>query len=513
MPEAFVDLSAAVNGTGTYASPYNDFAAFVSSITPDTAIHVKRGTSKVLTVGTRLNVTITGLLPGQDVLVDTYGEGVPPVLSGGGTNYNPIFVKRVEGGGQLVIRDLDVTNAPQAGLAIESQSGVTITNVLVERVRAYRTNQLSIAGADAIRVGCARDGGLISRVRLKACEAYDNKGHGIKVRDNTRDVTVVDCIARRNGSGVGSHGMGTAHTRALVASAGAWTATSGGAYQASITTTALSKSTITEWLAVYCANQNGHYWLTPSTSSPPPLGSFYTGGSNTLEINVGAAPTAAGVYAAYLPVNATFVGCEATDTVDFDGAEGHGFGTDDLTESALYVGCRSLRNAGAGMTANLSQGAIVLGCEIMSNSDNGIYASGGKNVRVFNTNLIGNIGAGFRAISGATGARIRNCIVKGNTTYGLSANSTLWTIDENYNCIYANPSGARENVSGVGGNTITSDPLLDALFRLRTGSPCIDAGTFVAGAKHFGGSKLNVPADIGAYRYSPARSPTTRASI
>lgn len=513
MATYYVDLNAATSGSGTELSPYNSFTAFVSAITAGDRIRVKRGTSKVLNAGTRLNVTITGSA-GKTTLIDTYGEGANPILSGGGSNYNPIYVKRHEGGGKLIIRDLDVTNTPADGVAVESQSGVTIDNVLIERCRAYETNKLNAAGKDGFRICCAKDGGLITRVILDSCDAFNNNGHGIKVRDNTRGVIVRNSRAWNNGLTSPSHGMGTSHSRALVASAGAWSATSGGAYQATITTTALAKSTITEWLAVYCVNQNGYFWLTPSASSPPAAGQFYTGGSNTLEINVGAAPTSAAVYAAYLPVNGAFFGNEVWDTYDSDGNEGHGFGTDDMTQYALYVGNKSYRNQGAGWTAHISMGAMLLGNIAYDNEREGIYAIAGKETKAYCNTVYGNGLQGWRSVSGATGSTLRNNVFAMNQGYGISSSAPAYTIDEDYNCVFGNVAGAKENVSTSGANGILLDPLLDASYRPTALSPCRGAGLYIPGAAHYGGKRMSVVSpDIGAHRYFEARDVATDRTV
>jgi hypothetical protein len=503
MATYYVDLNASSNGTGTESSPYFSFAPFVSSIAVGDRIRVKRGSTKVLTSGTRLNVTVSGA---GSVLIDAYGDGAPPVLDAGG-NFNPIYIKRVDGGARLTVRDLDVTRGAHHGCAIESQSGVTISNVLLERIRAYGNNTLLGLGKDGISVDCAVDGGLISNVRIVNCDAYDNNGHGIKVRNNTRNVWVVSSRAWNNGILTPSHGMGTAHARALVASAGAWTATSGGAYQATISTASLLKTTVTAWSAVYCSNQNGHFWLAPSLSSPPAAGQFYVGGSNTLEINVGAAPTAANVYAAYLPVNAFFIGNEVYDTIDFDGVEGHGFGTDDMTESAVYIGNVSRDNEGCGWTANVSQGAKWAGNLILRNEKQGVLCSAGKNCKAYGNTILSNGQQGWRAVSGATGGYLRNNVIALNAGYGISSSSPSYTIDEDYNCVYGNVAGAKENVSTSGPNGLSLDPQLDVSYRLSEDSPCVGAGQYIAGVKHFGGVSMNPAApDIGAFRYFAART-------
>lgn len=501
----YVDLSiaAAGAGSGTELDPYSDFTAFASSISAGDRIRVKRGTSKVLTAATRLNVTITGS-GGLTTLIDTYGTGAPPVLSGGSTNYNPIYVKRHEGGGKLIVRDLDVTLSAASGCRVESQSGVTISNVTLQRIRAYATNAQSIAGSDGISVGCALDGGLITNVSIEDCLAYSNNGHGIKVRDNTHAIRVRRCRVWANGLTTAAHGMGTSHSRVQVTSAVAWSATSGGAYQASVTPS--FKTTVTEWFAVWCSNQNGYFWLTPDASSPPALGKFYTGGSNTLEINVGAAPTASIVRAAYLPCWAEFENCEASLTNDVDGFEGFGIGIDDLTEYAGIIGCTSFNNEGAGMSGNTSQRILLSGSVFHNNTRQGIYIPGAKNTDIYNSTFVENGLQGFRTNSGSTSTFIRNSIFAENTGYGMSSSSTIYPIDEDYNCVYGNTGGSKENISTSGSNGITTDPTLDANYRITDSSPCYQAGVFASRARDWSRRKLRGDPDIVAHQYYAARS-------
>jgi hypothetical protein len=99
---------------------------------------------------------------------------------------------------------------------------------------------------------------------------------------------------------------------------------------------------------------------------------------------------------------------------------------------------------------------------------------------------------------------VRNNIVQGCVVgAALEFGST-----ENYNCFWNNGTNRTSTGGGaavLGANSIQVDPRLDALYRLRLGSPCIGAGTYIAGAKHMGGASMNPSApDMGAYRYREA---------
>lgn len=85
------------------------------------------------------------------------------------------------------------------------------------------------------------------------------------------------------------------------------------------------------------------------------------------------------------------------------------------------------------------------------------------------------------------------------------------TIDSN--CVLGWPAVAAKEFSGGAGadptptNTIEEDPMLSAAYRLMEGSPCIGAGAYIQGARHFGGARLRSPgADIGAFRYEAQRT-------
>ena len=59
-------------------------------------------------------------------------------------------------------------------------------------------------------------------------------------------------------------------------------------------------------------------------------------------------------------------------------------------------------------------------------------------------------------------------------------------------------------------NVAADDPLLDSSYRPTVNSPCVGAGVYVPGAKHFGGKAMNGGApDIGAHRYYEPRSVAT----
>lgn len=154
-------------------------------------------------------------------------------------------------------------------------------------------------------------------------------------------------------------------------------------------------------------------------------------------------------------------------------------------------------------------GNIVDGCKW------GVHlgAAGGGQSCVLANNTI--TGCTDGAVYASATADLANCVVKNNvfvgdgySVYDLTA--TAWSA-EDYNCFYGFASGASNHT--LGANSITSNPLLDDSYRLQAGSPCLNAGTYISGARDFAGRKLKRTPDIGARQYyaergsvSPARS-------
>ncbi len=94
----------------------------------------------------------------------------------------------------------------------------------------------------------------------------------------------------------------------------------------------------------------------------------------------------------------------------------------------------------------------------------------------------------------------KNNIITG-CTVGMSQENGA---TENYNCFYGNTTNKSTLGGGavsLGAQSITSDPLLDASYRIGTDSPCYGAGTYIAGARDFSGRKLKRSPDIGAHQY------------
>lgn len=182
------------------------------------------------------------------------------------------------------------------------------------------------------------------------------------------------------------------------------------------------------------------------------------------------------------------------------------------------VGNQFSRLTGKAGTFNSGVGIMVLdatNCSVFGNVVDGALcgvllgtAGSGQSCTIANNTMV-NI-EDYAVYIGAS-ADLANCVLKNNifvgdgySVYDLTA--TSWS-NEDYNFFYGFASGTNNHT--LGANSSTDDPLLDSSYRLLPGSPCIGAGVYIRGARHFGGKRLSSPADIGAHKYFGDRSTTS----
>lgn len=155
-----------------------------------------------------------------------------------------------------------------------------------------------------------------------------------------------------------------------------------------------------------------------------------------------------------------------------------------LIYGSTAIGCAILDNPGGGI-GMLGPGNVASNCTIMGNSFGGVWFSGDADTLV---NCIISENAGTGIVFDGDANRLLNCIVVGNTT-GIVFSAGDTTIQ---NCIVTDngtenwiDSGGAFTAShtcttplppGIG--NITNDPQLTPSYRLKSTSPCIDAGTW-----------------------------------
>lgn len=105
----------------------------------------------------------------------------------------------------------------------------------------------------------------------------------------------------------------------------------------------------------------------------------------------------------------------------------------------------------------------------------------------------------FTMYSGATPGAV---IMVGTGASGTIANNAH---SGGFSAMAQTYLGGASPISPTG--TVTDDPLVDESYRVTEGSPCIGAGQYLPGVKHFGGASMNPASpDIGAFRYFKPRA-------
>jgi hypothetical protein len=202
--------------------------------------------------------------------------------------------------------------------------------------------------------------------------------------------------------------------------------------------------------------------------------------------------------------------------------EGTGFQFDDFSSDGRYVACLSYQNEGCGFQFNMGDNNQLIGCIAWGNDSMGFFVqkhTGAVVVNsVFDDNSVNSLGrrqqAAENAVTNDSAAILfQNNIVRGRRGLAVmfASGSDAGSTSRN-NCI----SGFdRTGLGGVISGTISADPgFVDAgarNYRLRTGSPCLQAGIdpgFVPTS--FDGNPMGKPYDIGAY---DSRSKSTGTAI
>lgn len=343
--------------------------------------------------------------------------------------------------------------------------------------------------------------------RFFDCEFYDNKAHGVGFV-GVRGALVDGCIFRGNGfdSAFGGHGLTARFQR--TEPSGGWTSMGGGVYRR-----ALNAAETTVYHVRNAAVAETRMTENTSTPTTPTSGQWGQSGG-FLYVHVGGSDPGANVsYGWGICDRIRIIGCEAYGNVwdrNYIYHEGHGIALDDWTQDSAIIGCKSYNNQGLGFSFNRGDRNQLIGCLAYDNWRGGIAINGsGRDSKIYNCTFVDNaLGTDPLSseiqVSGpsANNTLVKNCIVNGSTSYGIDFPSTTTGCEAAYNAISGYSDAVR---NGTESNTVTDDPLLDASYRPRAGSPCIGAGVYIPGARHMGGKRLASTPDIGAYAYQAER--------
>lgn len=440
-------------------------------------------------------------------ILGAYGEGEKPIIDGVNNTVAPIWVRH---GSYITIQDLQVTGGVRAGIDIKGNSaGENPTHITVRHCVAYENNTTDFPGVDGIMISKAVGAALTAGCIIENCVSRDNRGHGIKARIGASNTTIRNCVAYNNGAGVAAHGIGTAGTRVSVSS---FSLVGGTIYSSTLTPASYGESAaITSIDAVWTDNATYGSLVSAGTSGTPAAGEYSVPANNTLYINIGTNPSGATVEASKNPpINTLIQDCVSYATIDSDGAEGHGFGSDDFSLNTTFSRCIAYGNEGYAFTLNKNNGSSLLNCLAYDNEKGvQIYSPSGTITATGNTIDVDPAQLGCLVLSGRANVTAKNNVLIGGTAGLYVGSATVDAYTESHNAY----SGYATAPIRFGATTpdptsaITADPLLTSNYAPTPSSPLLGAGTHLGYTRGINRKQRPNPPAIGAYDVATMRTP------
>jgi hypothetical protein len=497
-----------VNGLNSNAgtdinAPKKDFTSFSGAFVGGNRYLVKAGTTMFTNAGTRANIETSGTSANAIVYLGRYGVGDNPILDGGITNFNPIYIKA---GSYITIEDFSVTNAPGSGIRIEAKAGAIINNVIIRRCKTYRNGQNNLPGTDGITGQIALDGISIQNVLIEDCDSYDNNGHGIKLRDGVRWGVIRRCRAWGNGITTPSHGLGAA---SAFTSPGAWTLVSSTIYRAPVTMTGQYKTTVTSatgWDVVACSGLNGYYMLVKSaTPATPGLGEFGIDIDNNVLVNVGVNPTSATWFiSATSAKNITVEDSLAWNTIDANGIEGDGIYFDNASQDCTAKRCISYNNQGGGFVSNGALRHMFISCLAFGNAKRCAASFLSDGTQFINCTFVAKPTVECIYVTNGGSFTAKNNLLVGGSV-GIFANSVAVISSATYNAIFQCITNYTNVTEGIGSiSASTPPPYTD--YQPHVNSSIYQAGGHIKYDVDLSRAQYTNPPTIGAYEYNRPRN-------
>jgi len=499
MATIYIDPTYPGSGSGTIAAPFSSWASV--TWTAGNSYLQKAGTTFTTAVGGpgRIGVTTNGTITSR-IYIGRYGAGANPKI----LDYSDAFFN-FQGRSYITAEDFEVI----------AMNGVNT---------AYGTNcygSVTASSRSLIIRRCRFVGQYVAGLWCYATAIDQNSAIDILWEDNETDSQNAAHIffggdidgltikgnrcynksAASNNSSIGCHPHRTTVTTG-------WTDAGGGVYSRAIGAQSF-KTTVPD---IYLCNYNATTTLTRNTATPTTPGSNeygYTGG--TLYINVGENPAGNNLVYTYSTISAQILYNKVYDQYDPSGVEGRGIQLDDGTSNVLVRGNLVVR-CDQGMDSNMGTGNVFEGNVVYLCRGDGIQAgvNGAKTNVVRNNTIIGSSTAADGIDLGTVGSAANtatNNIISGYVTgiRGLAGSS------ENYNDIFG-ATTVRTGGIGVGANSVTTDPQLDANY-VAQASGIRTAGSSLGGLDFYG-KQFQLPPTIGAVQYQAERSVnTTRTAI
>ena len=525
MTTFYVDPNAAVNGSGSLASPYNTWAGV--TLTANNTYLQRRGTtyigasvrpaSQTSNAATPLTIGAYYNADGSDDTTKTR----PIINHNGGTNgVGAVFVDTCA---YVVVQDIAGTNS-HGSLG----GGVTVRrsqNVIVQRCAGYENDYGVIVYQDQ-----ASGTSTCTDITIRDNDCYDNVAAGIA----WWVCSVSDAIIRRmkiHGNTVYGNGTG----KGLGGLLGVSSVPCGGimsftANKASIGTAGYinydircDRNTVSDNNG-YGINIEG--WALGTTGSScsrnTVTGSGYSGDVDSHSLWVG---NSSAVLIEENHVHHNFANTGASSGsgvgifIDYNSSSTSGGYSCIVRRNKIHDQFRgsttaSALAAGAGIIVLYNDNTVVES-NLIYNCRNGVSIGNGSatdGTLIYSNTVTDCDDGGISVLPLGTGTVLKNNVVRGAVT-GLFVNTTSTTgYAETYNSVSncttakANGTASARTATTLHATDLITDPLLTADYRPKSGSPLLGAGTHLGYRRDIEGKQRQNPPDIGAYDRATLRT-------
>lgn len=524
MATFYIDPSAAVNGNGSLASPFNTWAGL--TLTANNTYLQKRGTVYVgaaVRPASQVSAAATPLTIGAYANPDGSDDArlpKPIVDHNGGTNgVSAVYVDTCT---NAVVRDIVGRNSRGSlagGIGVRRSVGVK-----VQRCEGYDSEHGLIIQQDQ-----ASGTSTCTDVTVEDCYLHDNIGGGVCLRWGAASTAVLKRITLqrntcvRNGLGKGFGAGGSSIPAGGISS-----------YAAYKTDTNINyRGMDIRVLNNFVADNNGYginidsfgneaWQSTIARNEVTRNGASGDVDTHSLWVgnSFGVLVERNKVYGNSARVGATS-GSGVGIFIDYNGVSATGGANNIVRRNLIYDQFRGATTApiiaassGIIVLANsgtIVEGNVILGCRNGISVGNGVATDG---TAVRNNTVIGCEVSGINVLPLGTNTSVKNNVVTGSAT-GLFVNTTSTTgYAERNNCVYgcavakANGTATAQTPTALDATDITADPLLGAYYRPTAASPLIAAGAplDVFPMLDAAGVQFNRVPTIGAFEYVRPRA-------
>ena len=381
---------------------------------------------------------------------------------------------RMPGRQYIRVEDLNFTGGTGAGVYGATQSGTDISYIVLDNIRSYSH------GGPGVQFISRRQNpdAKVSRITIQDSQFDTNGAAGISLSGYwliEHAIIAGNDVFENNTSQSSRNGIGIAAPKNILSSG--WTHSGGNVYYHAVTNTPLR---------VFQDDAN----LRELTKGSLPLSEgkwAYEEGK--LYVDIGRDPQEINIV--YVCGKITHIA--VTHNKSFSNAEhssgwdGTGIFFDWGVEDSYAAFNQVYDNDGGGIYVKTGKNIDIYYNLIFDNSvgqGDGIRVrQGAYGVNIFNNTIMGTKnGNGVQIMNANDLIVLKNNIISHNNTYGINSDGTSTGVSEDYNQLYRNTSGDRQNIN-AGDNSQSGNPLFASAtndnYTLKRRSPAINAGDFL----------------------------------